>query len=141
MIHIWCPWKLSNFQEPPPPCPSLSKILQSPWPWMLDIQFIANLIHSLQMIICQLKENIIHRWILSKCYQVLLHVGFHFQYQLINLIWLSFDFFSFSWSLTICYFVALYSCVSSCQLCSIIHIFSTYLLCLCACSHKKINQV
>ena len=30
-----------------------------------------------------------------------------------HLIWLSFDFFSFSWSLTICLFVALYSCVCS----------------------------
>ena len=33
-----------------------------------------------------------------------LQVGFRFQYQLINLDWLSFDFFSFS------FFVALYSC-------------------------------
>ena len=47
------------------------------------------------------------------CYQIL-QVGFRFQYQLINLVWLSFDFFSFSWSLTICFFVALYSCVCSC---------------------------
>ena len=22
IIHIWHPWKLSNFQDPPPPCPS-----------------------------------------------------------------------------------------------------------------------
>ena len=40
-----------------------------------------------------------------------LQVGFCFQYQFINLVWLSFDFFSFSRSLTICFFVALYSCV------------------------------
>ena len=33
MIHIWRPWKLSSFQDPPPPCPSTSKILLSPWPW------------------------------------------------------------------------------------------------------------
>ena len=39
----------------------------------------------------------------------LLQVGFCFQYQLINFFWLSFDFFSFSWSLTICFFVPLYS--------------------------------
>ena len=31
MIHIWRPWKLSNFQDPPPPCPSGSKILPHPW--------------------------------------------------------------------------------------------------------------
>ena len=24
-IHIWPPWKLSNFQDSPPPCPSTSK--------------------------------------------------------------------------------------------------------------------
>ena len=33
-----------------------------------------------------------------------LHVGFRLQYQLVSLIWLSFDFFSFSWSLTISFF-------------------------------------
>ena len=66
-----------------------------------------------------------------KCYQVLFQVGFRFQFQLINLVWLSFDFFSFSWSLTICFFVALYSCVCSCpkyhkmSFIYIIHIFST----------------
>ena len=38
-------------------------------------------------------------------------VGFLFQYQFINLVWLSFDFF---WSLTICFFVVLCSCVCSC---------------------------
>ena len=32
-------------------------------------------------------------------------VGFRFQYQLINLAWLSFDFFLFSWSLDICFLV------------------------------------
>ena len=62
------------------------------------------------------------------CYQVLpsgrlsfsvstrsfLQVDFRFLYQLINLVWLSFDFFSFSWCLTICFFVALHSCMRSC---------------------------
>ena len=72
-----------------------------------------------------------------------LQVGFSSQYQLINLVWLSIDFYPFSWSqprpqsyfkklktsfspssysekmcwgqsLTICFFVALYSCVCSC---------------------------
>ena len=44
----------------------------------------------------------------------LLQVGFCFQYQLINLIWLSFDLFSFSWSRTMYFFVALCSCVCRC---------------------------
>ena len=34
-------------------------------------------------------------------YQAFLQVGFRFHYQPINLVWLSFDFFSFSWSFTI----------------------------------------
>ena len=33
MIHIWRPWKSSNFQDPHPPCPSTSKILPLPWSW------------------------------------------------------------------------------------------------------------
>ena len=44
-----------------------------------------------------------------------LQVGFRFQYQIINLVWLSFDFFSFSWSLPICFLLDLYSCVCSCS--------------------------
>ena len=55
-----------------------------------------------------------------------LQVGFHFQYQLINLVWLSFDFFSFSWSLTIYFFVALYSCVCSCP--KVLNVFYLELL-------------
>ena len=64
------------------------------------------------------------------CYQVLF-LGL-FQYQLINLVWLSFDFFSISCSGTICFFVALYSRVqlskniTKCLLFIIIHIFSTH---------------
>ena len=50
---------------------------------------------------------------LSYIIRSFLQVGFRFQYQLINLAWLSIDFFSFSWSLTICFFVASYSCVCS----------------------------
>ena len=52
------------------------------------------------------------------CYQVLpsgRFSCFHFQYQFINIVWLSFNLFSFSCSLTFCFFVALYSsCVCSC---------------------------
>ena len=68
------------------------------------------------------------------CYiRSFLQPGFRFQYQLINLVWLSFYFFSFSWSLSICISAALYSCVCSCPkilrnylLFIIIHIFSTH---------------
>ena len=31
--HTWCPWKLSNFQDPHPPCPSTFKMFPPPWPW------------------------------------------------------------------------------------------------------------
>ena len=85
----------------------------------------------------QLKEKIIQGWLLY-IIRSFLEVGFRFHSQLINLAWLSFDFFSFSGSLTICVFAcvllyALYSCVFSCPknimkclLSMIIHIFSTY---------------
>ena len=65
------------------------------------------------MITNQLKENILRGWLLY-IIRSFLQVGFHFQYQLINLVWLSFDFLSFNWSFIICFFVALYSCVSNC---------------------------
>ena len=65
------------------------------------------------MITNQFKGNIIQRW-LSYVIRSFLQVGFRFQYQLINFVWLLFDFFSFSWSFNICFSVALYSCVCSC---------------------------
>ena len=152
------PWKLSNFQDPPPPCPTTSKILP-PVPLTLDIQFQANhpsppppplpplppppplppSPNDNQSI--KRKHN--PRWLLYVI-RSFLQVVFCFQYQLINLVWLSIDFFSFSWnqscpqsnfkklktsffafhlqredalgsrlswSLTIYFFVVLYSCV------------------------------
>ena len=63
----------------------------------------------LRMITSQLKENIIQGW-LSYITRFCLQVDFRFQYHLVNLLWLSTDIFSFSQSLTICFFVALYSC-------------------------------
>ena len=63
-IHIWRPWELSNFQDPPP---SLSSYVQySSIPLTLDVQFQTNplsLSLSLQMIINQLKESIIQGWL------------------------------------------------------------------------------
>ena len=58
------------------------------------------------------EENIIQGWVLY-IIMSFLQIGFRFQYHFINLAWLFFDFFSFSWSLTICFSVALYSCVCS----------------------------
>ena len=67
---------------------------------------------SFLMITNQLKENIIQGWLLHVI-RSFLQFGFRFQYQLINFVWLSFGFFSFSWSLTTCFCLALYSFVCS----------------------------
>ena len=127
MIHIWRPWKLSNFQDPSSPFPSTCKIVSPPWPWTSNFKWTPLL---LKMITNQLKENIIQGWLLYVT-RFFLRIGFRFQYQLINVTWLSFYFFSFNWSLTICFFVALYSCVCSfpkyirkCLV--IVHIFSNH---------------
>ena len=110
MIHIWHPWKLFHFQYPPPPCLATSKIFPPSWPWMPNFKQTAP---SLQMIINDLKENIIQGWLLYVI-RSFFWFGSSFQYQLINVVLLSFDFFSFSWSLIICFFVALYSYVCRC---------------------------
>ena len=121
--------KIVQFSRPPT---SLSiYVKNSSTPFTLDVQVQTNLPFFLQMITIQLKENIMQRWLLHVI-RSFLQVGFRFQYQPINLVWLSFDFFSFSWSLTICFFVALYSCVElskntmKCLLFIIIHIFITH---------------
>ena len=59
---MWRPWKLSNFQDPPPPLSSYVQLcLLPPWPWTpnfkrtpLPLQIVAN----------QLKENITQGWLL-----------------------------------------------------------------------------
>ena len=48
----------------------------------------------LQMVTNQLKDNIIQGWLLY-IIRSFLQVDFRIQYQLINLVWLSFDFFCF----------------------------------------------
>ena len=147
MIHIWRPWKLSHFQDPPPLCPSTSKILP-PISSKILLSFhpilpkffiplgrpISDKPPTLQMITNQLKENINPN--LTICViRFFLQFGFCLQYQLINFVWLSFDFFSFSWGLTICFFVALYymalcvllsTNIMKCLLFIIIHIFSIH---------------
>ena len=101
---------MSNFQNP---LLSWSIYIQSfSTPLALHVHFQANT-PSLQMISNQFKENIIKRW-LSYVIRSFFQVGFCFQYRRINLAWLSFDFFLFSWSLTIYFSVALNSCMCSC---------------------------
>ena len=91
---------------------------------------------SIHLITNQLKENIIPGWLLY-IINSFLQVGFRSQYQLINLVWLSFDFFSFSWSLTICFFVPLYFCVCSCPIISRnFHVFSTFFVINLFCLHN-----
>ena len=58
---------------------------------------VSNKSLPLQMIINQLKENIIQRWLLYVM-RSFLKVGFCFHYQLSNLVWLFIDFFPFTWS-------------------------------------------
>ena len=70
---------MSNFQDPPPPCPSTFKIFP---PHDLG-RSISNKPPSL-MITNQLKEHIIQRGLLYVI-RSFLQVGFRFQYQLINL--------------------------------------------------------
>ena len=101
MIHIWCPWKLSNFQNPPH---HLSIYVQNSFiPLSLDVQFQMN--PPLQIIINQLKENIIKGWLLYDV-RSFLQVGFRFQFQLVNLVCLSFhldkaSLSAFSWLYTL----------------------------------------
>ena len=114
--------KIVQFSRPPPPLfppiPHLSIYVQnSSTSLTLDVQFQTNprpdtpyLPAFLQIIANQLKENIIQERLLYVI-RSFLQVGFRFQYQLINLVWLSLDFFLFSWSLPICFFVVLYSYV------------------------------
>ena len=118
MIHIWRLWKCFNFQNLPPPLSiyvqNYSTLLTLDVKTSKELQTNSPLPHSPQIITDQLKENIINRWLLYVI-RSFLQVGFRFQYQLINLVWLSFDFFSFSSSSTIWFFVALYSFVCNCS--------------------------
>ena len=99
--------KIVQFSRPPPPLflpiPHLSIYVQnSSTSLTLDVQFQTNprpdtpyLPAFLQIIANQLKENIIQERLLYVI-RSFLQVGFRFQYQLINLVWLSLDFFLFS---------------------------------------------
>ena len=84
--------KIGQFSRPPPPCPATSKIIPP-----IDLGRPKRTRFSLQIITNQFKENIIQIWLLHVIRSFLL-VGFCSQYQLINLVWLSIDFYPFSWS-------------------------------------------
>ena len=111
--------KILQFSRLPTPLSIYVQNFSTPCPWRYNTNTLP-----LQMITSQLKENMTPGWILYVIMSFF-QVSFRFQYQLINFVWLSFDFFSFSWRRTISFFVALYSWVCSCQLCAVIHIFST----------------
>ena len=81
-----------NLQDSPP---VLSNCVQYCFiPLTLDVQFQTNPTLSLQMITNQLKEN--NSRMTMICYQVFPSGRRFSQYQLINLVWLSVDFFPFS---------------------------------------------
>ena len=87
MIHIWRPWKLSKFQDPPTPLVHLRPTFFHP----LDLgrPILNEHTPPIQVITNQLKENIIQEWLLYVI-RSFLQVGFRFQYQSINLVWFSF---------------------------------------------------
>ena len=96
MIHIWRPRKLFKFQDPPP---SLSIYVQNSSTPRLDLgRPISNRPCSLNH--NQSIKRKIQEW-LFYVIRPFFQIGSLFQYKLINLVWLSFYFFSFSWSLTI----------------------------------------
>ena len=129
-IHIWRPWKVFNFQDPP----ALVQLRRNFFHHMaLDVQLQTNSLSSppLQMITNQLKGNIILGWLLYVI-RFFLQVdltSFHlieanlvpraifrnfkplFCFSLIAKICAGSK---LSWSLTISFFVALHSCVWSC---------------------------
>ena len=88
MIHIWRSWKLSNFQDPPSPLSIYVQIFFTPL--TLDVQF--QMKHHSPNDNQSIKKNIIQEWLLYVI-RPFFQTGFRFQYQLINLVWLSFDFF------------------------------------------------
>ena len=112
MIHILTSIKIVQFSRPPTLLSIMSKILHPlelgnpisnepspPSPYPNDNQSTKRK-HNLRMTVI--------------CYQVRPSGWLSFSVSIINLVWLFFDFFSFRWSLTIFFFVALYSCACSC---------------------------
>ena len=63
---MWRPRKLSNFQDPRPPCPSTSTILPSPWLWTSNSKW------NYYQIIYKLLSDKPFQIILTNYYQTLL---------------------------------------------------------------------
>ena len=90
------------FKSPPlHPCPATSNILPTPWSWtsnstplILDVQFQTNLPSPFENQSIKRKLNPTLTFL---SYQVFTSGRLSFPYQLINLVWLSSDFFSFNW--------------------------------------------
>ena len=87
MIHIWHPKKIVRFSRTSNP---LSIYVQNS-----STPLNSSNEPPLQVITNQLKENIIQGWLLY-IIRFFLQVSFRFLYQLINLVWLSFGYFSFT---------------------------------------------
>ena len=85
--------QFSRSPSPLVPLVSLAYILPTPFPWTSNLK--RNPLPPSPKY--QLKENSLQRWLLYVI-RPFLQVGFCFQYQLINLVWVSIDFFCFSWS-------------------------------------------
>ena len=85
MVHVWRPWKLSNFQDPLPHL--LIYVQNSSTPLNLNLQFQTTPLPppaSLQMITNQLKENIIQAWLLQVI-RSFFQVDFCFQHNSLTL--------------------------------------------------------
>ena len=106
-MKIYKEWYTDGVNENYPISPSTSKILPLSWSWTSTFKrtppppppphppphpFLSRNDNQ------SIKENIIQGWLLYVI-RPFLQVCFGFQYQLINLVWLSFGLFSFSWSL------------------------------------------
>ena len=88
--------EFAQFSRPPITLVQSSNVQNSSTPLTLDVHFQTNSpLPLLQMITNQLKGNVILGWLLYVITSFL-QVGFRFQYQLNNLVWLSVDFFPFS---------------------------------------------
>ena len=98
--------KIVQFSRPPTSLVHPRQKLFHPLQFGRQISSELTTSPHLQMITIKLKENILQGWLLYVI-RSFLEVGFRFYYQPINLVWLSFDFFSFNYSLTISFFVAL----------------------------------
>ena len=85
MIHIWHPWELSIFQDPPPPLSSY--VQNSSTSLTMDVRFQTNPLPLPSPNDNQSIKRKHNPRVTIICYQVrsFLQVGFCFQYQLSNL--------------------------------------------------------